>query len=201
MVEKDFFQKSPSSFISVPAIDVLKGNFDSSLFDNTLVLIGATAFGLDDIVPTPYSGSSPGVELQARVLTSILDGEVPYHAAGWKYFQRPNFCSYRMFAVRNCSSAWKVGLVGLPLVAFSSSLFSLAIHGFLLTNYELWVGWLYSGMFGFIGGSLLLISEHARVRFERGLVMQNLASYLPSETARKLHISSRHRLFRLSAAK
>ena len=180
------FKKSPSSFSSVSAVDVLKGNFDQSLFDNTLVLVGATAFGLDDIVPTPYSGSSPGVELQARVLTSILDGDVPFNPQGGSIFNGLVSALIGGLMLFLALQRGRLTLLGLPLVAFSSSIFSLVIHGFLLTNYQLWIGWLYSGLFGFFGGSLLLILEHARVRSERGLVMQNLASYLPSETARKV---------------
>ena len=60
------FRKSPSAFRSISAVDILNGDFDENVLDNVLVLVGATAFGLDDIVPTPYSGYSPGVELQAR---------------------------------------------------------------------------------------------------------------------------------------
>ena len=70
------YREAPESFVSVSVVDVLEGNFESTLFDNALVLVGATAFGLDDIVPTPYSGSSPGVELQARAMASILYGNV-----------------------------------------------------------------------------------------------------------------------------
>ncbi len=180
------FKKSPSSFVSVSAVDVLEGNFEPSFFDNTLVLVGATAFGLDDIVPTPYSGSSPGVELQARVLTSILDGEVPFTPQGRSILVGLISLIIGGLLLIVALKRGRIALVGLPLVALLSSLCVLAIHGFLLTKYSLWIGWLYSGLFGFVGGSLLLISEHARVRFERGLVMQNLASYLPSETAKRV---------------
>ena len=44
----------------MPAVDIIRGNADPAVFDNALVLVGATAFGLDDIVPTPYSGFPPG---------------------------------------------------------------------------------------------------------------------------------------------
>ena len=180
------FKKSPSSFASISAVDVLEGNFDPSLLDNILVLVGATAFGLDDIVPTPYSGSSPGVELQARVLTSILDGEVPFTPQGVSILNGLISTIIGGLLLFIALQRGRLALIGLPFVAFSSSFLALMIHGFLLTSYDLWIGWLYSGFFGFLGGSLLLISEHARVRFERGLVMQNLISYLPSETARKV---------------
>jgi len=80
----------------------------------------------------------------------------------------------------------RIALIGLPLLAGSATLFSLGVHGFLLSGYGLWVGWINSGVFGFLGGAGLLIVEHARVRFERGRVMQNLASYLPEGAAKKV---------------
>ena len=180
------FKKSPASFISISASDVLQGNIDPSLFDNILVLVGATAFGLDDIVPTPYSGSSPGVELQARVLSSVLDGEVPYTPRGSAILVVMVTLLIGAALLTAAIQRGRLALLGLPLLALSASLFALAIHGVLLNTYQIWIGWLYSGLFGFVGGSLLLISEHARVRFERGLVMQNLTSYLPLETAKKV---------------
>ncbi|OUU02572.1 MAG: hypothetical protein CBB92_02750 [Flammeovirgaceae bacterium TMED32] len=180
------FKKSPASFISVSALDVLQGSFDPSLFDNTLVLVGATAFGLDDIVPTPYSGSSPGVELQARVLSSVLDSKVPYTPRGDTLLVAMVTLLIGAALLTAAIQRGRIALLGLPLLAFTASIFALAIHGVLLNTYEIWIGWLYSGLFGFVGGSLLLISEHARVRFERGLVMQNLTSYLPLETAKKV---------------
>ena len=105
------FKKSPSSFSSVSAVDVLKGNFDQSLFDNTLVLVGATAFGLDDIVPTPYSGSSPGVELQARVLTSILDGDVPFNPQGGSIFNGLVSALIGGLMLFICPSTWKINSI------------------------------------------------------------------------------------------
>ena len=76
------FHKSPSAFRAVSAVDILNGQYDPAMFDNVWVLVGATAFALDDIVPTPYTGSAPGVELQARMIGSILDNKVPYVPQG-----------------------------------------------------------------------------------------------------------------------
>ena len=179
------FRKSPSAFRSISAIDVVDGNFEDGLMGNGLVLVGATAFGLDDIVPTPFSGSTPGVELQARALTSILDDQVPYEPSG-----RPVLlaiiCLFFGGLLYIC--AWargRVALFGLPTLAVLTPLISLVIHGVLLTGYGLWLGWLLPGLFGFVAGLSLLVAELARVRFERSRVMQNLNSYLPNETARR----------------
>ena len=72
------FAKDPSAYTAVSAVDVINGSIDEGLLENAWVLVGGTAFGMGDIVPTPYSGAATGVELQARLLGSLLDMEVPY---------------------------------------------------------------------------------------------------------------------------
>ena len=180
------FKKSPQAFNAISAVDILEGNYDDELLDNVLVLIGATAFGLDDIVPTPYSGSAPGVELQARALISILDNNVPYAPKG--RFLIAGVISLLMAFILTALAVCRgrLALFGLPVAAFSMPFFSILVHGLLLTSTSLWVGWLSSAVFGFFGGLALLIVELARVRYERSRVMQNLTSYLPVATARKV---------------
>ncbi len=53
---------------------VLSGNYQKALFHNKIVLIGATAEGMGDAVPTPLSGKSgsmPGVEIIANIIDSL----------------------------------------------------------------------------------------------------------------------------------
>jgi adenylate cyclase len=72
------YRRAPESYLVIPAADILFGRAGTELLDKSWVLVGATAFGLGDVVPTPYSGATPGVELQARILGSLLDVAVPY---------------------------------------------------------------------------------------------------------------------------
>ena len=180
------FRKSPDAFRSISAIDIIDGNFEAGILDNGVVLVGATAFGLDDIVPTPYSGFTPGVELQARVLTSILDAEVPYEPRGRSAVLAFICLFFGGFLYICASGRGRVALFGLPILAATIPVISLILHGAILTSYGLWLGWVMPGLFGFLAALSLLVTELARVRFERGRVMQNLNSYLPSETARKV---------------
>ena len=184
------FRKSPAAFRSISAVDILNGNFDESVLDNVLVLVGATAFGLDDIVPTPYSGYSPGVELQARILSSVLDAEVPYAPSGrWLIVAMTcvllAFCCLQLARLRG-----RYAMLGLPLMAAVSPLLAIGFHGIMLINFGLWIGWAVAALFGFMTGSVLLLVEHARVRLERFRVVQNLTSYLPIETAKKVAFES-----------
>ena len=67
---------------------------------------------------------------------------------------------------------------------------AICAHGLMLINYGLWIGWLASALFGSLAGAFLLAFEHARVRLERSRVVQNLTSYLPIETAKRVAFES-----------
>ncbi len=184
------FQKSPTAFRSISAVDVLNGNFEENILDNVLVLVGATAFGLDDIVPTPYSGYSPGVELQARLLSSVLDEQVPFAPSGKGLIVVIVSTLIALICLHMALRRGRYAMLGLPLMAVASPFFAIGLHGLALVNYGLWIGWIATALFGFMASSILLIFEHARVRLERSRVVQNLTSYLPEETAQRVAFES-----------
>ena len=72
------FAKAPFAFQALSEADVINDRIDTSILNNAWVIVGGTAFGMADIVPTPYSGAAFGVELQARLLTSMLDMSMPF---------------------------------------------------------------------------------------------------------------------------
>lgn len=67
------------AFNQVSYVDVLQGRVPDALLKGRWVLVGATAAGLGDQLTTPASGPSgqmPGVEYQANILESLLDGRL-----------------------------------------------------------------------------------------------------------------------------
>ncbi len=71
------FAGPPGHFNSVSYLDVIRGNYQAKDFRNKYVLVGATALGLSDFLPTPVSGESapmPGVEIIANELDSLRQG-------------------------------------------------------------------------------------------------------------------------------
>ena len=78
-------------------------------------LVGATAFALDDIVPTPYTGSAPGVELQARMIGSILDSKVPYVPQGVSLITILISVVLGGVLIRLASLRGKFAVVGIPV--------------------------------------------------------------------------------------
>lgn len=62
------------AFPYVSAADVLAGKVPKALLEGTIVLVGTTAPGLQDLRATPVSAQYPGVEIHANMIKSMLDG-------------------------------------------------------------------------------------------------------------------------------
>lgn len=176
----------PSNYQAVSAIDVLNGEIESSLLENTWALVGATAFGTEDIVPTPYNGATPGVELQARILSSLLDVAIPYtpRSADALLLGMSLLLGVALYVL--AAAGGRIAAYGLPASALLIPALALFLHMQVLGSQNIWLGWLFPAIYGLIAASSLLLLEQSRVRVERGRVYSNLSSYLPSEVAREI---------------
>lgn len=184
------YQTAPEAFQAVSAVDVINGNVPQSALSNGLVLIGATAFGMGDIVPTPYSGSAPGVELQARLLSSLLNANMPYTPAGaTSLLIAFSLLAAAVLLVLATSRREALTAYGLPAAALLLPVAALLLHWQLLSQYNLWLGWISPALFSLLAATLLLLLEHGRIRAERTRVFGNLTSYLPSNVARDIAFS------------
>ena len=64
----------PGHFPSIGYSQVLNGNYPAGIFRDKIVLIGATAEGMGDSLPTPFSagqGNMPGVEVIANMIDAL----------------------------------------------------------------------------------------------------------------------------------
>ena len=74
------------SFRYVAAADVLNGKLAAGELKGKIVLVGATAPGLQDLRSTPVGAAFPGVEVHANIISALLDRrlpEKPDYAAGY----------------------------------------------------------------------------------------------------------------------
>lgn len=81
LVREDFrripFLGPPGHFQTLSYAQVLTGRYPENLFRDKIVLVGATAAGLGDRLPTPVSGLSepmPGVEFHANAFEAFRQG-------------------------------------------------------------------------------------------------------------------------------
>lgn len=78
---------SSGHFTSVPYVAVLRGEVPTEFFRDKYVLIGTTAHGMADAFPTPVTsnqGVLSGIEINANILASLLDGRSIIKAQAWQ---------------------------------------------------------------------------------------------------------------------
>ena len=71
-----------SDFVSLSASDVLAHRVPQDLLKGAWVLVGSTAFGAGDAIPTPHGGAEGGLEVHAQLITAALDNATPYTPMG-----------------------------------------------------------------------------------------------------------------------
>jgi len=170
------YRNLPETYSMVSAVDVLDGTVEPGQLENAWVLVGSTVFGIGDRVPTPYSGATPGVEVQARILGSLLDASVPYTprlAEALLLLMCAAAAVVLLFAAGQRASHY-----GLPVAAVVLPLFALLLHSGLLNIGNLWLGWMLPALFSLCAASLLMLLEHSRVRHQRNLIHANLSAYV-----------------------
>ncbi|MGJ8688759.1 MAG: CHASE2 domain-containing protein [Gammaproteobacteria bacterium] len=183
------YRNSPEVYRAFSAADVLNGDIDRALLESSWVLVGATAFGIGDIVPTPYSGVTPGVELQARILGSLLDTNVPYTPSGALIFMLALCVLSAAILFALAGARERYASYGLPIAGALLPLFALGLHIELLSLNNIWLGWVSPALFSMCAASALMLLEQARVRNERSRVFGNLNAYLPSDVAKEIAFS------------
>lgn len=65
----------------ISAHKVLSKDVPNDIFENTIVLVGATAEGLFDLRAVPMQSVFPGVEIHANIITALLDNTFPVEPA------------------------------------------------------------------------------------------------------------------------
>ncbi len=180
------YQMPRAGFVSVPAVDVLEGRAPAELLRGAWVLVGATAFGARDVVPTPQGRAVSGVEVHAQILSAMLDGRSPYMPQGarwWPWLVGGLAALLLLGALRLAPRAPHIVLPGGALVLLGGLS---GLNTLVLLKAHLWLGWVVPGLFVLLAATLLGAVEYARSRFERELLYRNLASYLPEPVAREV---------------
>jgi adenylate cyclase len=180
------YQMPRNGFLSLSALDILENRVPAELLKDAWVLIGATAFGARDVVPTPLGRAVSGIEVHAQILSALLDGRSPYRPQGaplWPWLAGGLGALLLLLALRLAPRAPHLAL---PLATLINLTALFAASSALLLNAHLWLGWTTPALFLLLAATLLGVAEYARSRFERERLYRNLASYLPEPVARQI---------------
>ncbi len=191
----------PDSFISLSASDVLAGRVPAGLLDQAWVLVGSSAFGLNDAIATPFGGAGAGLQVHAQVITALIDGRTPYTPRGVALAQilaaALGAALLLLLARKPSQNAafsqplrQRFPVVLLPLVASLWCVVLWAGHAVLLGRWALWLGWLDPALFVLATGSIMGILEHAQSRIDRDRLYTHLSSYLPAPVAAALALQA-----------
>jgi len=183
------YQNLPQNYRAVSAVDVMNGNIEPGLLADTWVLVGATAFGMGDIVPTPYNGTTPGVELQARLLGSLLDDAIPYTPVAANWLLAALALLFGAVLLWLAGARERLSAYGLPVATVLLPLLALGLHWQLLSSMQVWLGWVVPAVYALSAASLMMLLEQSRIRDQRSRIYGNLNSYLPSDVAREIAYS------------
>lgn len=180
----------PDSFISVSASDVLAGKVPPGLLNKAWVLVGSSAFGLNDSISTPFHGVASGLQAHAEIITALMDGRTPYTPQGAPAIQ---LAVTLLGSVLLLALAWpraagqpRFPVYLLPMAASGYGLLLWLCHALLLVRGAVWVGWLEPTLFLLAAGSAMGALAHAKSRWDRDRLYTHLSSYLPAPVAAAL---------------
>lgn len=191
------YHKARRSLVSISAADVLEGKLaQPNVLAGAWVLVGASAFGLADAVPTALGGAVSGVEVHAQLLTGILDEAVPFtpRAASvlqiaWAALAILALLALSWNRAAAESSARRLQsrhVLWIPVAALVFGALGFVLHGLALLAVNWWLGWAHASLAIVLAGLFLGLAEHARSLSEKGRLFRNLASYLPAAVAEKI---------------
>lgn len=184
------WRQHPRSYISVSAADVLAGSTPPGVLDGAWVLVGSSAFGLNDTIGTPYGGAGAGFLAHLQLLTALIDGRVPYtpRAALWLQAGAALAGAALLIALAGVPASRRklFPVYLLPLAAVGWVALLWIAHALLLAQAAIWIGWMAPALFILLAGSSMGIAEHARSRLVRDQLYAHLSSYLPEPVAAAL---------------
>jgi adenylate cyclase len=180
------YQMPRSGFVSVSAVDVIQGKVPAHMLKGTWALVGSTAFGGGDAVPTPQGGAVGGVEVHAQILSAALDARTPYAPAWAPLWPLATGALALLILIFSLKASGPKAAVVVPAAALSTGAVIFGVHAALLLGAHQWLGWGQPALFVALAASLLTAAEMLRVRTERESLYQNLSSYLPEGAARRV---------------
>lgn len=175
----------PDAFVAISAADVLAGRVPQHLLRGRAAVIGSTALGVNDAVPTPFNGATAGMLIHAELYAGLLDRRLPYTPRNAWLLQSAVFALLAGGLLLVAGRARRAN-VFLPLLGLLGVGLVIALHVATLLFAGLWIGWMSVAVPLLLSALLLAVHEHWRSRNDRERLFSHLSSYLPAAVASAL---------------
>jgi adenylate cyclase len=176
----------PQSFVSLSASDVMAGRVPQGLLEKSWVLVGSTAFGLNDTIATPFGAAGAGLQVHAQIMSGLIDGRSPYSPLYAPWYQALAALAGVVLLVLLGREGRRFPVYLLPLAALAWCGVLWMVHAASLQTSSLWLGWAHPAFFVFVAGTAMGILQHAKSRIDRDRIFTHLSSYLPAPVAAAL---------------
>ena len=124
------------TFARFSVSDILHGALASGTFTNKIVLIGATATGIGDVLSTPLDSLYPGVEIHATVIDNILSERFLSHP---KWAQIYDMLAIILFGTLVGIALSRLGALKGLLCAIGLCLVHLVVVSWLFVHAGIWL--------------------------------------------------------------
>lgn len=183
------FRVDRKAIVSVSAAQVLHGAADLSVLKGSIVLVGATAFGLGDAAATPLASVSSGLEVHVQSVAGLLDHRVPSTPRQAAWLSGAALVLVGVLLATLAASRRDAPVKRLPLVGLGVALLCYAGASAALLTRDLWLPWFEVAVFALLASVALATAEHAITRAQRQRLSAHLGSYLPAPVAQRLMAS------------
>ena len=179
----------PDNFVSISALDILTDKVPANLMRNSWVLVGSSAFGLNDTIATPFASAAAGMLVHAQVITGLIDGRIPYSPLGTPILQALAVVLGLLLLVLLASIKAEdkpFPVQVFPLLGCAWGLALWAAQMALLQSHSWLVGWVQPALTVLLASLAWGILEHTKSRIDRDRLYSHLSSYLPAPVAAAL---------------
>ena len=192
-----------NGFVSLSAVDVINHQVPAELLSNVWALVGSTAFGSGDAIPTPHGGAEGGLEVHAQLISAALDEATPFTPLGsvGLEFAALGTALLLLFGLSIASSkplksspakGWHQSELwgfALPVAGVLLAVALYGLHAGLLLQFNYWMSWSWVAA-AIVMATLVLSSQHLWVlRWQRTRVFENLSRFLSDPVAREVALA------------
>jgi adenylate cyclase len=168
-----FTKQAPAR--TIPAWQIFEPNFDRSLVEGTIVLVGTSAVGLKDLRPTPLNPFEAGVNVHASALEQIIAGD---------YLQRPDWSdgaellSIILFGALLLALLRYIGVIWAAVAGTAFVAAAVGASWFAYTEYRFLLDPVYLGLSMFVIYSVQSLLQFLKTERERREVRSAFGRYL-----------------------